>query len=140
MSWRVNGWSFWPVDGAPRPAEVPASLEFGKVFQVSSPSGRQSPCFVGVTAHIREQAGREAGDEYWEEVCAQSLLNLLWEKAEAPPAVLPLYDAGNFGMQRRRVHGVMADSSFDPRAIMNDQAIEFTKAMEGIGTIPGPTS
>jgi acyl-CoA dehydrogenase len=55
-------------------------------------------------------------------------------------AVLPLYDAGNFGMQRRRVHGVMADASFDPRAIMNNQEIEFTKAMEGIGTIPGPTS
>ena len=55
-------------------------------------------------------------------------------------AVLPLYDAGNFGMQRRRVHGVMADPSFDPRAVMDDQAIEFTKAMEGIGTIPGPTS
>jgi hypothetical protein len=31
-------------------------------------------------------------------------------------AVLPLYDAGNFGMQRRRVHGVMADDGFDPRA------------------------
>ena len=55
-------------------------------------------------------------------------------------AVLPLYDAGNFGMQRRRVHGVMADPSFDPRAVMEDKAIEFTKAMEGIGTIPGPTS
>jgi hypothetical protein len=24
-------------------------------------------------------------------------------------AALPLYDAGNFGMQRRRVHGVLAD-------------------------------
>jgi nitroalkane oxidase len=55
-------------------------------------------------------------------------------------AILPLYDAGNFGMQRRRVHGVMADPSFDARAVMNDQAIEFTKAMEGIGTIPGPTA
>jgi nitroalkane oxidase len=55
-------------------------------------------------------------------------------------AVLPLYDAGNFAMQRRRVHGVMADASFGPRAIMNDQTIEFTKAMEGIGTMPGPTS
>ena len=43
-------------------------------------------------------------------------------------------------MQRRRVHGVMADPSFDPRAVMEDKAIEFTKAMEGIGTIPGPTS
>ena len=55
-------------------------------------------------------------------------------------AVLPLYDAGNFGMQRRRVHGVMADPSFNPRAVMDDEAIEFTKAMEGIDTIPGPTA
>ena len=47
---------------------------------------------------------------------------------------------GNFGMQRRRVHGVMADPSFNPRAVMDDEAIEFTKAMEGIDTIPGPTA
>ena len=43
-------------------------------------------------------------------------------------------------MQRRRVHGVMADRSFNPRAIMDDEAIEFTKAMEVIDTIPGPTA
>jgi alkylation response protein AidB-like acyl-CoA dehydrogenase len=55
-------------------------------------------------------------------------------------ALLPLYDAGNFGMQRRRVHGVMADPSFNPRAVMDDEAIEFTKAMEGIDTIPGPAA
>jgi nitroalkane oxidase len=55
-------------------------------------------------------------------------------------AVLPLYDAGNFGMQRRRVHGVMADSGFDPRAVMDNRFIDFTKAMEGIDTIPGPTT
>ena len=54
-------------------------------------------------------------------------------------ALLPLYDAGNFGMQRRRIHGVMADPSFNPRAVMDDEPIEFTKAMEGIDTIPGPT-
>ena len=47
---------------------------------------------------------------------------------------------GNFGMQRRRVHGVMADPSFNPRAVMDDEAIEFTKAMEGIDTVPGPTA
>ena len=54
-------------------------------------------------------------------------------------AVFPLYDAGNFGMQRRRVHGVMADPSFDPRAVMNHEFVPFTKEMEGIGTVPGPT-
>ena len=55
-------------------------------------------------------------------------------------AILPVYDAGNFGMQRRRVHGVMADATFNPRAVMDDEAIEFTKAMEGIDTVPGPTA
>ncbi|MGE3285437.1 MAG: acyl-CoA dehydrogenase family protein [Pseudonocardia sp.] len=54
-------------------------------------------------------------------------------------AVFPLYDAGNFGMQRRRVHGVMADPSFDPRAVMNHEFVPFTKEMEGIGTVPGQT-
>jgi nitroalkane oxidase len=53
-------------------------------------------------------------------------------------SVFPLYDAGNFGMQRRRVHGVMADPSFDPRAVMNHAFIPFTKEMEGIDTVPGP--
>jgi nitroalkane oxidase len=53
-------------------------------------------------------------------------------------SVFPLYDAGNFGMQRRRVHGVMADPGYDPRAIMNHEFIPFTKDMEGIGTVPGP--
>lgn len=54
-------------------------------------------------------------------------------------SILPLYDAGNFGMQRRRIHGVMAHPSFAPRAVMDNEAITFTKEMEGIGTSPGPT-
>ena len=62
----------------------------------------------------------------------------LFERYLREASILPLYDAGNFGMQRRRVHGVMADPSFNPRAIMDDEAIEFTKAMEGIDTVPGP--
>ena len=48
------------------------------------------------------------------------------------------YDAGNFGMQRRRVHGVMSDPAFNPRAMMDDEPIEYTKAMEIMDTIPGP--
>ena len=47
--------------------------------------------------------------------------------------MFPLYDAGNFGMQRRRVHGLMADPEYDPRAIINDELIPFTIDMEGIG-------
>jgi acyl-CoA dehydrogenase len=62
----------------------------------------------------------------------------MFEKYLREAAIFPIYDAGNFGMQRRRVHGVMADPSFNPRALMNDEHVEFTKDMETIDTIPGP--
>jgi hypothetical protein len=62
----------------------------------------------------------------------------MFERYLREASVLPLYDAGNFGMQRRRIHGVMAHSSFDPRAIMDNRAVEFDKSMEGIDTVPGP--
>ena len=62
----------------------------------------------------------------------------MFERYLREASILPLYDGGNFGMQRRRVHGVMADPSFNPRAIVDNDAIEFTKAMEGIDTVAGP--
>ena len=64
----------------------------------------------------------------------------MFEKYLREAAILPIYDAGNFGMQRRRVHGVLASPDFDPRAMMDDTAIEFTKAMEMIDTVPTPAS
>jgi nitroalkane oxidase len=60
----------------------------------------------------------------------------MFEKYLREASILPIYDAGNFGMQRRRVHGVLASPDFDPRALMDDTAIEFTKAMETIDTLP----
>lgn len=45
--------------------------------------------------------------------------------------VLPLYDAGNIGMQMRKIWGVMADPDYDPKAIMDSSPIEFKKSMEG---------
>jgi alkylation response protein AidB-like acyl-CoA dehydrogenase len=57
------------------------------------------------------------------------------EKCLRESVIFPLYDAGNIGMQRRKVWGVMADASFDPRALMNCDPITFTKAMAGIGTL-----
>ena len=46
--------------------------------------------------------------------------------------VFPLYDAGNIGMQMRKIWGVMLDAGFDPRAFSNSQPILFTKSMEGV--------
>jgi nitroalkane oxidase len=62
----------------------------------------------------------------------------LFEKYLREAAVFPLYDAGNFGMQRRRVHGVLADPRFNPRALMDDEFVPFDEQMETIDTIPGP--
>jgi len=62
----------------------------------------------------------------------------MFEKYLREASILPIYDAGNFGMQRRRVHGVLASPDFDPRALMDDTAIEFTKAMETIDTLSLP--
>ncbi|WKA27455.1 acyl-CoA dehydrogenase family protein [Bradyrhizobium roseum] len=55
-------------------------------------------------------------------------------------AVLPIYDGGNMGMQRRRVHGIIAEESFNPRAIMDDDFVKFEKSMEAIGTVADPVA
>lgn len=55
------------------------------------------------------------------------------EKCLREADIFPLYDAGNMGMQRRKIRGVMSDAGFDPRAMMDNRAMEFTKDMEGTG-------
>ena len=55
------------------------------------------------------------------------------EKCLREAIIFPLYDAGNMGMQRRKIWGVMSDPSFDPRAMMDNAVMEFTKDMEGTG-------
>jgi nitroalkane oxidase len=47
---------------------------------------------------------------------------------------------GNMGMQRRRVHGIIADENFNPRAIMDDDFVKFDKSMEATGTVADPVS
>ena len=52
----------------------------------------------------------------------------------------PIYDAGNMGMQRRKIWGVLAHKGFNPRAFMDNEKIEFSKEMLEIGTTSGPPS
>jgi acyl-CoA dehydrogenase len=59
----------------------------------------------------------------------------MFEKYLREAAIFPIYDGGNFGMQRRRVHGVLASPGFNPRALMDNETVEFTKEMETIDTI-----
>jgi alkylation response protein AidB-like acyl-CoA dehydrogenase len=62
------------------------------------------------------------------------------EKFLREAAVFPLYDAGNIGMQMRKIWGVMLDEGFDPRAIAESRAMPFRKSMEGVGTVAPPAS
>lgn len=57
------------------------------------------------------------------------------EKFLREAAVFPLYDAGNVGMQMRKIWGVMLDDGFDPRAIMDSRPVEFRKSMESTGAL-----
>lgn len=57
------------------------------------------------------------------------------EKFLREAAVFPLYDAGNIGMQMRKLWGVMLDPDFAPRAIADSAPIRFCKSMEGAGTL-----
>ena len=57
------------------------------------------------------------------------------EKCLREAVVFPLYDAGNVGMQRRKIWGVLADPDFNPRAFMENTPIVFKKAMEGYGVL-----
>ncbi len=57
------------------------------------------------------------------------------EKFLREAAVFPLYDAGNIGMQMRKIWGVMLDEDFDPRAIADTRPMPFKKSMEGVGTL-----
>jgi hypothetical protein len=60
------------------------------------------------------------------------------EKYLREAAVFPLYDAGNLGMQMRKIWGVMLDPDFDPRAIADTKPMKFKKSMEGVGTFVDP--
>jgi alkylation response protein AidB-like acyl-CoA dehydrogenase len=57
------------------------------------------------------------------------------EKFLREAAVFPLYDAGNVGMQMRKIWGVMLDENFDPRAIADSRPISFRKSMESAGAL-----
>jgi hypothetical protein len=47
----------------------------------------------------------------------------------------PIFDGGNMGMQRRKLWGLMAGETFDPRAYAACDRVHFGKENEGIGTV-----
>jgi hypothetical protein len=42
------------------------------------------------------------------------------------------------GMQRRKIWGMLAHHDFNPRMFLENKQFQFTKQMEGIGTLTTP--
>lgn len=59
------------------------------------------------------------------------------EKHMRDALCFPIYDAGNMGMQRRRLHGIMAHASYQPMALAQNLRQEFVKAMHGFDSDAG---
>lgn len=105
ISVSVNGLSFWPVSLPPDGTDSATGFEVRRAFRVLGPLDREAMrCIVGVTPHIwalvreeliREAAARDAMDRedlVWDMVCSSALANYLLAQAEAPPALLPIYE------------------------------------------------
>lgn len=60
------------------------------------------------------------------------------EKNMRDALCFPIYDAGNMGMQRRRLHGIIAHPSYNPMALAEDLPHRFLKGeMLGMSSDPG---
>ncbi|MHC4063934.1 MAG: acyl-CoA dehydrogenase family protein [Planctomycetota bacterium] len=59
------------------------------------------------------------------------------EKYMRDALCFPIYDAGNMGMQRRRLHGIIADPGYNPLAFAENLAMTFRKTMLGLDSRPG---
>lgn len=93
----LNGYQFWP---APLPAggEETSTLRIRRAFEVRSPRGETRTCAVdlstGVRALIRAEVKQEypAEDPFWDTIAKGALSQYLWQQAEMPPEVLPVYE------------------------------------------------
>ncbi|MFH2203843.1 MAG: acyl-CoA dehydrogenase family protein [Elusimicrobiota bacterium] len=60
------------------------------------------------------------------------------EKHMRDALCFPIYDAGNMGMQRRRLHGIIGDADYNPMALAENLRQEFVKKrMHGWDSDPG---
>ncbi len=106
LSWRINGFTFWPLANPPQQAIAP-NFELGRLFQVRGPHDDFTSCFVGLTPHVRTQIEAETGhtlaedDPFWDKVCGETLLHHLKKNAQTPPDVLPVYERPLLPVPRR---------------------------------------
>ncbi len=92
----LNGYKLWSMS-LPEGAEETEALRIRRAFEAEAPSGERSRCVVEVTTSVREWVRAETGQDFdpasamWDTLCRSALSNQLWQEAELPPDVLPVY-------------------------------------------------
>lgn len=108
----LNGYKFWD---APLPAgeEETEALRIRRAFEVKAPSGETRPCVVELTTCVRELVREETdhdyppADEFWLTVCRGALSDYLWNQAQMPPEILPIYSLSRRQLEvARRLAGL----------------------------------
>ena len=125
-------------------AMLGTQLSEGRVIKFSRSSRRHRQCFDS-EGHVPGAWSKIYGGEMCVDV-VYTCMRIMGvnsydrdsplEKLMREALCFPIYDAGNIGMQRRKIHGVMAHESFNPRAFLESEPMIFTKAMDGIDTSP----
>jgi CheY-like chemotaxis protein len=104
----LNGYKFWAAPLPPGGQETEA-LRVRRGYEVQSPGGERRRCAVEVTTSVRTEVEEDLRraippeDPLWDSLCNSALADFLWQKAESPPASLPVYS-----LTREQVHTLRA--------------------------------
>lgn len=92
----INGFDFWSV--TPLFAALSPGIEISRTFFVRDRLGCTRQCLVVVVPHIGEQVRQEtrrdfaAGEFLWDKVCELAVFDYLFQGAQLPPALLPVFE------------------------------------------------
>lgn len=95
ITYFVNGFQYWSITDE---SIWPAGIEIGRAFLVRNSTMESARCVVGITPHVREQIKLDIDKDFpensslWTTVCGLGLSNFLWQKAQLPPPVLPIFE------------------------------------------------
>ena len=92
----INGFDFWSV--TPSLLTLPEGIEISRTFFVRDSQKQGQHCLVVIVPHVRDEIRVETykdfveSDFLWTKVCELALSDYLFQKAELPPPLLPIFE------------------------------------------------